>query len=251
MLINPDKQTDFKAFLFDLYDELEFITRHIKAFHKRLKEYKWAIALNYLLLKILGENRMSRFLNGEYPEEFENYQLISLFELKNDLKRRLRGLSDKQAKKATSFFDNYKVNPHVFGANLYEMRTNLDLKMLFSLFGGESVKEPKFNKDGTGAICFERADFRDGSSVAEEKIELLKDHLHESNDSEIHCITLNRGYHWTPVRSLSNLSLRYVSSSYRYYLFKYSPDDALILKPKIFRFLQTEIKDERDFYLSD
>lgn len=251
MLINPDKHTDFKRFLFDLYDEIEFFTRHIKTFHKTLDEYKWAIALNYLLLKILGDNPLSRFLRSEFGDEFENYKLISLFELKKNLKSRLRGLSDNQIRKALSYFNNFNMNQHVFVENLYEMRTNLDMKMLFSLFGGQSVSKPLFNKDGTEAIYFERADFREGSTVAEEKIKFLKNHIQKSNDSEVHCITLNRGYHWTPVRSLDNLSIRYLSPSYRYYLFKYNPNRAFILKPGIFEFLQASIKDEQKFNVSD
>ncbi|TFG00980.1 MAG: hypothetical protein EU541_00830, partial [Promethearchaeota archaeon] len=77
MLINPDKYTEFKSFLFNLYDEIEFITQTIRSYHKRLKEYKWAIALNYLLLKVLGENELSEFIHRKYSEEFENYKLIS------------------------------------------------------------------------------------------------------------------------------------------------------------------------------
>jgi len=248
MLINPDKHTDYKRVLFNLYDEIDFITKQIKNFHKRLDEYKWAISLNYLLLKVLGENRLSKFLRGEYSDEFENYKLVSLFELKKNLKKKLRRLSDSQRQKAISFFDNFLINPLVFTANLYEMRTNLDLKMLFSLFGGESITIPQYNKDGTGAIFFERSDFQGDSSVAEEKIKLLKDHLRNTSDSQIHCITLNRGYHWTPVRSLDNLSTRHVSSSYRYYLYKYNPDKAYILKPEVSEFLKSEIKKERSYY---
>lgn len=250
MLINPDNHTDFKDFLFELYDNIDFITQDIKKFHKRLDEYKWAISLNYLLLKILGENPFSNFLCKEYSDEFENYQLVNLFELKNNLKRKLRGLSDDQRQKAISFFDNFLIKPLVFTANLYEMRTNLDLKMLFSLFGGESITLPQYNKDGTGAIFFERSDFHQDSSVGEEKIKLLKDHLRNTSDSQIHCITLNRGYHWTPVRSLSNLSTKYISSSYRYYLFKYNPKKAYILKPEVSEFLTSEIKNERSHYLN-
>lgn len=203
MLINPQKNAKYRLFLNQLFDDLDFLINDLKESHKRLKEFKWAISLNYLLLNILGENLLSQFLKRKHGEEFDNYKVVSLFELKTIIiRKKIKRESIKKTRDIVSFFHNQKLNPPIFSANLYKMRKNLDLKMLFSLFGGENVSENRFNKDGTGGISFEYEDLFNDRKVSLEKKKFIKEHLESVSKTGTNCIAINKAYHWIPLHSI-------------------------------------------------
>jgi hypothetical protein len=237
MLINPDENRALKSFLFNFFDNIKFLTTKIKKSHTRLREFKWALVLNYILIKILGNNCLSTFLHEKYTDECENYKIIGRFELRKNIKRKLKYSPEIEAQTISLFFQHHLITPLVFLSNLYEMRTNLDLKMLFALFGGDAVINHKFNEDGTGAIFFEKAD-----SLKGEKIIFLKTHLQNKEEKGNRCIALNSGFHWKPLRSIESLS--YFSSN-RFYLFKYDMTKAYIMSSKVHKFLKSEIQKNR------
>ena len=76
MLINPDRNENFKEFLNTLFDDIEFFTYSFKPTYLELDEYKWSIALGYLLLKCFGDNLISEYLSNKLEEIYDNYKLI-------------------------------------------------------------------------------------------------------------------------------------------------------------------------------
>jgi len=161
--------------------------------------------------------------------------------------------------KFNSFFDTYLVNPYILEFYLYQLRTALELKVLFILFGGKFLPQKLEFSNGKGALCFKKKDFKSNSMVYLEKINIIEEHMN-SRDNEISCIAVNLGMHWTALNSIKDNSIilndpafgktkrikinKRVPSTYSFYLFKYNPKSAYILKNEVREFIEEETEKE-------
>ncbi|MFO8018920.1 MAG: hypothetical protein R6U96_09815 [Promethearchaeia archaeon] len=253
MLLNPRENIKYKNFLEDLYEKIQFLMPQEK------KEFRWSVVLDYLLLKTLGDNRLTLYLEEKLNETFINYRAIMNFELKKLIKRPFR-----KVKRSKKFFEENKVNPFILRKSLYKMRTDMDLKILFSLFGGDFYPQQQQNYDGTGSLYFTPHDFEETKKY-KEKLRIMESHL-ETLNSGIPCIALNMGFHWVAItevnskntlikynnplggKGLTRKITKFLSEEYRFYLFSHKPNDAFILKDKIKEFLFRELqnRDKKD-----
>ncbi|MFX1258096.1 MAG: hypothetical protein ACFFAN_09565 [Promethearchaeota archaeon] len=262
MLINPEKNKNLKNFLNDLYSKISFLTSALNQDIKSIDEYKWAIVLDYILLKCCGNNTLSSFLRESLPEIFENYKQLMLFKLKNSKIKQFKQLIPKEKEFYFSFFKNFLVNPLILRQNLFKMRTDIDLKILFFLFGGNFFPQEQEHFDGTGALYYVKEDFKSKSELFISKLNILKNHLFQNtSNNKVPCIALNKGQHWVALNSIEGkilslndprtkktLKLRilhHIPKNFRFYLFDYNPENPPLLKKNFMNFFKLEVEKER------
>ena len=247
MLLNPEQNDQYKLFLDELYEKIQNLMSQGR------KEFRWSIALDYILLKTLGDNLIATYLKKQLKESFINYRAIMDFELKKTITRSFRGSFKLKNKQTYEFFSRNVICHNILRKSLYEMRTDMDLKILFTLFGGTFYPQKQENPDGTGALYFTRKDFEQGNY--KNKLKIMEKHLKNPNNNFINCIALNMGFHWVAITNINtkrnyiqynnplggrnsrrNIGKR-ISEGYRFYLFSHNPHDAFILKPATKLFL--------------
>ncbi|MGV9173935.1 MAG: hypothetical protein ACOC44_07630 [Promethearchaeia archaeon] len=262
MLINPERYPRIKHYLNSLYEKINFLVPRLSLKFDLLEEYKWSIVLNYMLLKVLGGNPLSEFLEEKMGDNLYNYKIISVNKLKNKRNRIVRTLPASFNDLYFSFFENYKVNPYVMRQNLQFFRTDLELKILFYLFGGKPIQYNNNLVDITGALYFERKDFKFKSDMAEKKLELLENHLTNDSNGLYYPIAANFESHWVAINSVKGNRISFndpatgkkrwgkiskrIPASYRFYFFEYDPNSIEFLKSKYKNFINSEIEDELD-----
>ena len=111
MMINPEENDKFKGFLENLYTLLKFLNK------QRIKEYQYTIAINYLLLKSIGNNLIKEFIRKKDEELVEYYMPIIDFDLSHG-----------------KFSIDNLVRKGLFNRYLYTMKRNEDLKILIYFF---------------------------------------------------------------------------------------------------------------------
>ena len=66
MFVNPDKNIKLKDFLDYFYPKV----KDFYAIDQEKKEFQWAYVLDYLLLKSIGNNKLSDYLSKKIPDMF-------------------------------------------------------------------------------------------------------------------------------------------------------------------------------------
>ena len=237
MLINPEKNIEFKELLDNTYEKIDFLSKQTR------KEFKWSVVIDYILLKSLGENLLKEFLSERIPDIVDYYMPIVHYKLKDK-----------------NFYNNNVVTKRILKKSLSTMREDADLKILFNLFGGRYFPQEQENYDPTRALYFTSKDFFPNESGFKYKLNLMKNHLKSEKDGNIPCIALNFGYHWVAVNSIegdiiginnplgSSPSRKQITREtpehHRFYLFNYNQKRAFILKKEVKRFLTSDLEKE-------
>ena len=183
MMINPDKNTIFRLFLEDLYNEIDFLN------NQSVKEYKYTISINYLLLKSIGNNLIKDFIREKDVELVDYYMPIIDFDISNE-----------------HFSNDNLVRKRLFNEYLYTMKRNEDLKILFYLFGGKYYIQDQEIADSTRSLYFSKRDFKN-KMLYENKRKLIEDHFASASEEHQPCIALNSSYHWVAVSAIQEDSL--------------------------------------------
>jgi len=146
----------------------------------------WQVASAYLLMKTCFNPILSSHLQQTFPDEYDFFKIILLQQLENRLNAFL-GMKNRQAAMNINYFlKTGIVRRTPLQEYLFEMKTNLELKMLAHLFGGEQKLFP--SPDGTGCI------FLDGKDD-KKKLETLYQHVSDG-------IIIGLGYHWLAVQGM-------------------------------------------------
>jgi hypothetical protein len=262
MLINPEKNFEVKEFLDKYYIQIDFFLPEFSKDSSALIEHKWAVVLEYILLKCIDNNILTNQLKEVLPDyEVEGYQGIKYFKLDNQNHRLVRSLTPRFINFYSTFFDNYLVNRYLLKRDLFSVKEDIDLKILFYLFGGEEVFQKQENLISEGRIYFNKDDFKEGD-LHEKKLQILYDHLEDSTEEYTNCLLFNLKNHWVAVtdinleRSLIHINEplygrpvkikinRRTPTSYYFYLYRYNLDNAIILKKDISKFLNEETTKE-------
>jgi len=263
MLIDPEENTRLKAFLNDIFEEIEFLVPRLSQKGNLFKEFKWSVVLNYLLLKVIGENVFSEQLREILPEFFlEDYQVHIIHKLKNENSRIIRRLTQRFKDYYYSYFDTFQINPYVLERDLNIMKRDVDLRILFALFGGKYIHQTHETLGSKGEIFFSRDDFKGEGKPHSEKLQILYDHLQESGEKNVSRVLLNLQNHWVSVTSInkekslisfndpksdrvSKIKInKRTPSAFLFYLYQYNPEDAIILKDGVMEFLTHETEVE-------
>jgi hypothetical protein len=110
MLINPEKNLEFKLFLDKMYKYIEFQITELPSKFKELKEYKWSIVLTYVLLKCIDKNELYFYLEKTIPEIIENYATITMYTLQELDAKETQKYSKVVLNFYLDFFTNFKIN---------------------------------------------------------------------------------------------------------------------------------------------
>ena len=260
MLINPERYEKIKNYLNSLYEELDFLMPRLSLKFDLLAEFKWSVVLNYLLLKVLGGNPISQFLEEKMGDSLLNYKIIAVNKLNNENNRLVRSLPPSFSDFYFSFFEQYKVNPYVMRQNLQFFRTDLELKILFYLFGGKPIIYENKLVDITGALYFTKNDFKRTTETSEKKMELLETHLNYEPNGAFYPIAANFENHWVAINKIEGNKISFndpatgkqrwgkiskrIPESYRFYFFEYDPKKIEIVKPKYITYIKSELNKE-------
>lgn len=236
MMINPEKNTQFKVFLEDLYNQLEYLN------NQPIQEYQYSISINYLLLKSIGNNLIKEFIRKKDEDLVEYYMPIIDFDISNE-----------------QFSTDNLVRRRLFNEYLYTMKRNEDLKILFYLFGGKYYNQEQEIADPTRSLYFSKRDFKNKTSY-EYKRKIIEDHFKNCSEVRKPCMALNISYHWVAISAikedilyihnplsskLQTRNLKNLTESCRLYLFSYNKHEAFIHSKRLWNFLVEEIQMER------
>ena len=256
MLIDPETHGKLRDILDRVYHDVQFLIPKLSMRVGGVKEYKWAVSLAYLLLKTLGQNPLSEFLKREAPF-FENYPIVKTHELQSSISGGSDPFQSPFSEWHDSFFESNLVNPRVLRKNLFTMRTDVEMKILFRLFGGKFLPQEQEILDGTGALYFPKKKFK---AKRDQKLENLREYLASSKEEWIPRIALNLGSHWVALTEVKGKKIyfhdpmsgrsrrikvkRRNASFFRFYLFRFNPEKAFVLKDEMKRFIQQETDKE-------
>ena len=249
MSINPEKNFLFRTFLDDMYEKLS-ISFDLK--EKNRAEFGWSFLLSYLILKSLQENVLNDFLRKKIPDRIDDYIALLKFELMK------RERLDKYFYDSPSF-NGFSIDRNMLKLNTYKWRKNIELHLLFLLFGGEFFPQEQQIYDGTGSLYFTLEDFKDNFECRQQKFNILKDHL-MMRENGIPAILLNiTSFHWVTINDIQgnefNIndsgrryvnSIKYFSEDHRFYLYSYEQKRAIILRKNIRNFLKQEMELESE-----
>lgn len=146
----------------------------------------WQTACAYLLMKACFNPLLSSHLQQEFPDEYDYFRAILLQQLE-DRGNSFSAQHNTQAASNIRYFIKTGVARRTpLQEYLFEMKTNLELKMLAHLFGGTQILFP--SPDGTGCI------FLDGKDD-KKKLETLYKYVADG-------LIIGLGYHWLAVQGM-------------------------------------------------
>ncbi len=147
------------------------------------------LAEAYLLMKSCFNRTLSFHLRKNYGDEFYYFKMILLQQLE-DRKGAFELLKEeKQVRDIHLFLTKGIIRKPPLYEYLFQMKTNLELKMLAFFYGGEQILFP--SPDGTGCI------FLDGKDISE-KLETIFNHVADG-------MLIGLGYHWLAVRGMEEI----------------------------------------------
>ena len=262
MLINPEKNIKVKDFLDKIYNQIDFFLPEFSDESLVLIEHKWAVVLDYILLKCIDNNFLTDKLKTKLPDyEVEAYQGMKGFYLNNQNHSVIRSLTPRFVNFYNTFFESYLVNRYLLKRDLFSLKEDVDLKILFYLFGGEQVFQKQNDVVLDNRLYFSKNDFNE-EELNQKKLQILYDHIEGSTDNYTNCLLFNLKNHWVAVSEINlTRSLIHINeplygrsvkikinkrtpSSYIFYLYKYNLENAIILQEDAIEYLHEEISKE-------
>jgi len=192
----------------------------------------WQVASAYLLMKTCFNPILSSQLQQQFPDEYDYFKMILMQQLEDRRSSYIKMNNRQAAMNINYFLKTGIVRKIPLQEYLFEMKTNLELKMLAHLFGGEQKLFP--SPDGTGCI------FLDGKDD-KKKLETLYQHVSDG-------IIIGLGYHWLAVQGMEQekknqynfiihdpmgqrkiVPIDKIESNYRFYVFHFEDSNRLKL----------------------
>ncbi len=146
----------------------------------------WQLAEAYLLMKFCFNRSLKYYLRKRFNDEYDYFRMILLQQLEDRRNTMLAIGNLKTASAIQLYLRKGIVRKTTLYEYLFEMKTNLELKMLAYYYGGEQVLYP--SPDGTGCIYLDRTDDK-------KKLEILYKQVPDG-------ILIGLGYHWLAVQGM-------------------------------------------------
>lgn len=202
MLVNPPKNPEIVTFLDSIWDHIGGMFDDSR-FKK--KELKWAIVLQYLLLKALGyaqKEKLYQFFNERLEFVYEDQRIMNKFTHEQHYNTLLR---NKKLVEAFTYLhyteDHDYVTPILLFQNLHTMKTDLELKVLAEIFNYEFLYQE--SEDYTGAIYFTNKELgREIAQTARVKWNRLENLAQDPNN----IILYGQQHHWLAIRGIYKTS---------------------------------------------
>lgn len=204
MLIDPPKNQEIKQFLSDVWKKISPLFGHTSFV---LLELQWAIALQYLLLKSLGNAKKDdiyQFFNSRLEYSYDDAKIINGFTQEQNRKILLDLGKDQEAMLYLHYteLDDY-VTPSLLMKNLHTMKTDVELKILAEIFNYTFVFSP--SEDSTGALYFQKSKY---AKRLPEEFKKQWRTLEKCANDPSHVIIFGQYYHWLAVRGIYRIPQR-------------------------------------------
>jgi hypothetical protein len=198
MLINAPAVEPIKEFLDQIWEKLDPLYGEIQY---ESVEYRWAIALQYILLKAVGygdKDKIYKFYMDRLDYGFEDHRIINRFNQEQQ-----RDLLIQKQKLAEAFTylhyieDHDYVTPFLLSRNLHTMKTDMELKILAELFNFQFQYQE--SEDGTGALYFLPGEIKDSLSKSGQKKWQTMEQWCQNPDN---IILWGKEHHWLAVNGV-------------------------------------------------
>ncbi|TFG05271.1 MAG: hypothetical protein EU536_02510 [Promethearchaeota archaeon] len=146
----------------------------------------WQNAEAYLLMKSCFNRSLAYYLRKEFGDEYAYFKMILLQQLEDRLNQFLVLKDHQKVRDLRLFLQRGIIRKNAFYEYLFEMKTNLELKMLAYFYGGHQILFP--SPDGTGCLFLDGKDTKD-------KLTTLYQHVPDG-------IIIGLGYHWLAVKGM-------------------------------------------------
>jgi len=198
MLVDPPKNEAIKEFLSKVWKKIAPLFDHSSF---ALLELQWSIALQYLLLKSLGnakKDSLYQFFNSRLEYLYDDAKIINMFTQEQNRKILLDQGKSKESLLYLHYteLDDY-VTPSLLMRNLHTMKTDVELKILAEIFNYTFVYSP--SDDSTGAIYFQKSKY--AKRIPEKFKEQWRTLEKYSNDPS-YVILYGQYHHWLAVRGI-------------------------------------------------
>ena len=198
MLLDLPQNPAIKQFLSKVWKKISPLFNHTSF---TLPELQWAIALQYLLLKSLGNAKkeaLYQFFNSRMEYSYEDAKIINNFTQEQNRKIVLD-----QGKELEAFLylhytelDDY-VTPPLLMRNLHTMKTDVELKILAEIFNYSFVFCS--GEDSTGAIYFPKSkSVHRLTEQFKEQWRLLEQYANDPS----YMVLYGQYHHWLAVRGV-------------------------------------------------
>jgi hypothetical protein len=169
MLIDPTQNEPIRKLL-------DLVWNHYKkttVLEQSRKEFQWAYALDYLLLKSAVPNTLSEYIKSLDVEELDHYYtgLKSVLRFKQQEHVKLQ--DDFIVNAYEEYFAHGLISQFIVTEHTELFKHNPEIQILMAIFGYEFVKQSA--PDGTGALFFTIEELKNmESSSAKKKINVLR-----------------------------------------------------------------------------
>ncbi len=153
----------------------------------------WQLAEAYLLMKSCFNPLLSDDLQRTFSDEFEYFKMILLQQLEDRMNSFIILNNVKSANDVRFFLKTGVIRKTTLYEYLFEMKTNLELKMLAHFYGGAQILFPTELQANDGTGCM----FLDGKDT-KKKLQTLFEHVPEG-------IIIGLGHHWLAVQGMEQL----------------------------------------------
>ncbi|MHA1265580.1 MAG: hypothetical protein ACTSRS_10125 [Candidatus Helarchaeota archaeon] len=162
----------------------------------------WQLAEAYLLMKACFNRSLAYYLRKEFHDEYYYFRMILLQQMEDRMNQFISLNDAHKVRDIRLFLRRGIIRKNAFYEYLFEMKTNLELKMLAYLYGGRQILFP--SPDGTGCL------FLDGKNN-KQKLQTILKHVSDG-------IIIGLGYHWLAVRGMEEIKRN------KYHLFIHDPN---------------------------
>ncbi len=146
----------------------------------------WQLAEAYLLLKSCFNRSLGYYLRNAFADEYSYFKMILFQQLEDRMHAFSLLKNQKSANDIRLYLRKGIVRKTTLYEYLFEMKTNLELKILAYFYGGHQILFP--SPDGTGCI------FLDGKDN-KKKLQILYQHVPDG-------IIIGLGHHWLAVQGM-------------------------------------------------
>jgi len=169
MLIDPIQNEQIGKFLTHVWDHVKKTT----VIEQTRKEFQWAYALDYLLLKSATPNALFDYIQSLKVEELGHYYIGLESVLRFQQQEHLKLKNNYVVNAFEDFFAHGLITQFVLAQHADTFKHNPEIQILMAIFGYEFVKQPA--PDGTGALFFTTEELKNPElSSAKKKIKVLR-----------------------------------------------------------------------------
>ncbi len=169
MLIDPLQNEQIGKLLNQVWDHV----KKTMSVDQTRKEFQWAYALDYLLLKSATPNAIFEYIQSLNVEELEHYYIGLESVLRFHQQEHLKLKDNFVVNAYEDFFAHGLITQFVLTQHIDMFKHNPEIRILMAIFGYEFVNQAA--PDGTGALFFTDKELENPEiSSAKKKIKILR-----------------------------------------------------------------------------